>query len=104
LQKFYDKLKENIQAWWYMYIILALSRLKQEDLNFKASLGYIVRSCLTRKEKGKGRDGGKEREGKGKKGNGKTGRKEGRKQGRKEGRKEGRGLSSKSVCLASMRP
>jgi hypothetical protein len=32
------------QVWWYMLIISALGRQGQEDLEFKASLGYIVRS------------------------------------------------------------
>jgi hypothetical protein len=31
------------QAWWYTTVILMLERLSQEDLEFKASLGYIVR-------------------------------------------------------------
>jgi hypothetical protein len=30
------------QTWWYISIIPALGRLWQEDLKFKASLGYIV--------------------------------------------------------------
>jgi hypothetical protein len=29
-----------------MPVILALGRLKQEDCKFKASLGYIARTCL----------------------------------------------------------
>ena len=33
--------------------ILALGRLRQEDLKFKASLRYIVRSCLKEREKTK---------------------------------------------------
>lgn len=34
-----------------MLVIPACRRLRQEDLKFKASLGYAVRSCLkTRKE------------------------------------------------------
>jgi hypothetical protein len=31
-------------------IILALKRLRQKDQELKASLGYIVRLCLTRKK------------------------------------------------------
>jgi hypothetical protein len=34
------------QAWWYMPVILALQRLEQEDLKFKARVSYIVRPCL----------------------------------------------------------
>jgi hypothetical protein len=33
-------------VWWYTLVILALGRLTQEDLKFKTSLGYRVRSCL----------------------------------------------------------
>jgi hypothetical protein len=32
--------------WWYMPVILALQRLRQEDQEFKTILGYVVRSCL----------------------------------------------------------
>jgi hypothetical protein len=34
------------QAWWHMLVILALRRRTQEDLKFKASLGYRVGYCL----------------------------------------------------------
>jgi hypothetical protein len=34
------------QMWWYTPIIPKRRRLKQEDHEFEASLGYIVRSCL----------------------------------------------------------
>jgi hypothetical protein len=33
-------------AWWCMPVIPALGRLKWDDWEFKASLGYIVRLCL----------------------------------------------------------
>jgi hypothetical protein len=43
--------------WWYMPIILAFGRLKQEGHKFKiqfgliqASLGYIARLCLKKKK------------------------------------------------------
>jgi hypothetical protein len=34
------------QGSWNMLIIPALQRLRQEDLQFKVSLGYITRSCF----------------------------------------------------------
>jgi hypothetical protein len=34
------------QAWWYIPIIPALRRLRQEDCEFKTSLGYIVKLYL----------------------------------------------------------
>jgi hypothetical protein len=38
------------QAWWYTPAIPALRRLSQEDLEFKVSLGYIVRPCLKKNQ------------------------------------------------------
>jgi hypothetical protein len=35
--------------WWHTPVISALRRLKQEDFEFKASLGYRARSCLRKK-------------------------------------------------------
>jgi hypothetical protein len=32
-------------AWWYSPVIPALGRGKQKDLEFKTSLGYMVRAC-----------------------------------------------------------
>jgi hypothetical protein len=34
------------QAWWFMPLITALWRLREEDREFEASLRYIVRSGL----------------------------------------------------------
>jgi hypothetical protein len=38
---------------WYIPVIPALRRLKQKDLKFKASLGYIVRPVSKKKKKKK---------------------------------------------------
>jgi hypothetical protein len=38
--------QEEFWAWWHISVILALRRWRQEDCKFKASLGYIVTTCL----------------------------------------------------------
>jgi hypothetical protein len=34
------------QVWWYMSVIPAFVRLRQENKEFETSLGYIGRCCL----------------------------------------------------------
>jgi hypothetical protein len=42
--------KMNIcQVWWYTTVIPAVWRLRQEDLKVKASLEYIMRPCLKKR-------------------------------------------------------
>jgi hypothetical protein len=40
-------------SWWHMTIISALRRVRQEDREFKASLGYTVRLCFKNLKKTK---------------------------------------------------
>jgi hypothetical protein len=41
------------QAWWFMPIIPAFGRLRQENLDFETSLGYIVETVSQKKKKKK---------------------------------------------------
>jgi hypothetical protein len=43
--------RHSSQVWWYTPVIPALGR--QEAGEFKASLGYMARACLTKKKKKK---------------------------------------------------
>jgi hypothetical protein len=38
-------------VWWCTPVIPAFGRLRQEDHEFKASLGHIARLCLKKKDK-----------------------------------------------------
>jgi hypothetical protein len=41
------------QVWWHMIVIIALGRQRQENHEFKSSLGYIGGLCLKNKMKQK---------------------------------------------------
>jgi hypothetical protein len=38
------------QAWWYITVITAVGRLRQEDSEFKVSLRYIATSSLKKRK------------------------------------------------------
>jgi hypothetical protein len=40
-------------AWWYIPVIPALRRLRQEDYEYEASLNYIAKFCLKKKKERK---------------------------------------------------
>jgi hypothetical protein len=41
--------KDFSQAWWYMTVITAFGRPRNEEYKFEASLDYTARSCLKTK-------------------------------------------------------
>jgi hypothetical protein len=45
-KKSYLKSPDSNRTWWCMPIVLVFGRLRQEDRDLEASLGYIARSYL----------------------------------------------------------
>jgi hypothetical protein len=52
LSLFLDEILKDEVIWgqWYISIIPALRKLRQEDDEFEGSLGYIVRSCQKKRK------------------------------------------------------
>jgi hypothetical protein len=44
-------------AWWFTPVISTLGRWRQKDCKFQTSLGYVMRHCLLKKKKKKGKLG-----------------------------------------------
>jgi hypothetical protein len=47
----FEKEPTDAGVWWHTSLIPAIGKLRQEGHNFKANLGYIMRTCLKRKKK-----------------------------------------------------
>jgi hypothetical protein len=75
-------------TWWYILVIPALARLRQEVHKFKTSLVYIVRHCQKKKQTKK--QGGWKRGSSGKS-TSLASRRPGSKGGKKGRKKEGKG-------------
>jgi hypothetical protein len=49
--------KERKEArWWHTPVIPALGKLRQEDREFEASLGFTVRTCVCVRERERARE------------------------------------------------
>jgi hypothetical protein len=45
-----SKMLDVSQVWWLMPVVLPLQRLRQEDPEFHASVGYVARPCVKAKQ------------------------------------------------------